>query len=74
MQGIGFACASTFAAHGANVVVVDRDADAAKRSAHAIADVGGSALAVVADMLDENAVAAAVDVRTTSAPPSWAGW
>jgi NAD(P)-dependent dehydrogenase (short-subunit alcohol dehydrogenase family) len=62
VQGIGFACASTFAAHGANVVVVDRDSAAAERSANAIGEAGGSALAVVADMLDESAVAAAVDV------------
>ena len=61
VQGIGFACAATFAAHGADVVVVDRDGDAARRTAGAITDAGGSALAVVADMLDEAAVAAAVE-------------
>jgi NAD(P)-dependent dehydrogenase (short-subunit alcohol dehydrogenase family) len=55
--GIGFACASTFAAHGANVVVVDRDAGAAQRAAAAI---GGNSLAIVADMLDEAQVARAV--------------
>lgn len=58
--GIGFACASTFAAHGANVVVVDRDAHAARRGADAIAAAGGRALAVVADMLDETEVVSAV--------------
>jgi NAD(P)-dependent dehydrogenase (short-subunit alcohol dehydrogenase family) len=61
VRGIGLACAVTFAAHGANVVVVDRDADAAGRSAQAITSAGGSALALVADMLDEPAVIAAVD-------------
>ena len=60
--GIGFACASTFAAHGANVVVVDRDGEAAQRTADAIAAVGGSSLAVVADMLDESQVVSAVGV------------
>ena len=59
--GIGFACASTFAAQGANVVVVDRDADAARRAADAIAAAGGRALAVVADMLDEPQVVRAVE-------------
>ena len=37
--GIGFATASTFAAHGAAVVVVDRDADAA--GTHGRRDRGG---------------------------------
>lgn len=60
--GIGFACAFTFAAHGANVAVVDRDGEAAQRSVDAIAAVGGRALAVVADMLDEAQVADAVGV------------
>jgi NAD(P)-dependent dehydrogenase (short-subunit alcohol dehydrogenase family) len=58
--GIGFACASTFAAHGANVVIVDRDAGSAARAADAIATAGGRSLAVTADMLDEVEVGAAV--------------
>ena len=49
MVGIGFASATTFARHGATVVVVDRDAEAAQRTVDAIAAVGGRALAVVAD-------------------------
>jgi NAD(P)-dependent dehydrogenase (short-subunit alcohol dehydrogenase family) len=59
--GIGFACASTFAAHGANVVVVDRDGDAARRAADAIVAAGGESLAAVADMLDEAQVTSAVE-------------
>lgn len=59
--GIGYACAFTFAAHGADVVIVDRDPTAAAAGAEAIADAGGSVIAVVADMLDESAVADAVD-------------
>ena len=39
--GIGIACATTFALHGANVVVVDRDASAARRSAEVITAAGG---------------------------------
>jgi NAD(P)-dependent dehydrogenase (short-subunit alcohol dehydrogenase family) len=58
--GIGSACASTFAAHGANVVVVDRDGDAARRAAAAIVAAGGESLAAVADMHDEAQVTRAV--------------
>jgi NAD(P)-dependent dehydrogenase (short-subunit alcohol dehydrogenase family) len=47
------------------VVVVDRDADAARRTAEAITAAGGRALALVADMLDEPAVIAAVDATLT---------
>ena len=60
--GIGFACAFTFAAHGASVVVVDRSAEAAQRTADGIAAVGGRSVAVVADMLDETQVMSAVGV------------
>jgi NAD(P)-dependent dehydrogenase (short-subunit alcohol dehydrogenase family) len=58
--GIGFACAATFAAHGASVVVVDRDAGAAGRAAAAIDAAGGRALSAVADMRDEAEVGRAV--------------
>ena len=60
--GIGFACAATFARHGANVVVVDRDANAAQRSSEVITAAVGQSLPVVADMLDEAQVMTAVDV------------
>ena len=60
-QGIGFACATAFAAEGAAVVVVDRDGAAAERAATAITGSGGRALAVVADMLVEAEVVAAVE-------------
>jgi NAD(P)-dependent dehydrogenase (short-subunit alcohol dehydrogenase family) len=58
--GIGFACARTFAAHGANVAIVDRDAEAAERTAAAITATGARALVLVADMLDETQVVDAV--------------
>jgi NAD(P)-dependent dehydrogenase (short-subunit alcohol dehydrogenase family) len=58
--GIGYACAFTFAAHGADVVIVDRDPQAAASSAESILAAGGSAVALTADMLDESAVDSAV--------------
>ena len=60
VQAIGFTCAATFAGEGANIVVVDRDGDAARRASEAIADAGGRAIPVVADMLVEEQAAAAV--------------
>ena len=61
VRGIGFACGTTFAAEGANVVVVDRDRDAAERASQAINESGGRSIAVVADMLAEELVTAAVE-------------
>jgi 3-hydroxybutyrate dehydrogenase len=64
-SGIGKACAVRLAADGADVVVVDRDAEAAKAVA---AEVGGAALAV--DLSDLDAVDAldlAVDVLVNNA-------
>lgn len=62
VQGIGFACAATFAREGASVVVVDRDSDAARRASDAINERGGRSIPVVADMLVEDQVMAAVEV------------
>ena len=59
--GIGFACAATFAAHGANVVVVDRDPRAAQQGVDAIVAAGGQSMPVVADLLDEAQVLAAAE-------------
>jgi 3-hydroxybutyrate dehydrogenase len=64
-SGIGKACAVRLAGDGADVVVVDRDADAAKAVA---AEVGGTAVAV--DLSDLDAVDAldlAVDVLVNNA-------
>lgn len=61
VQAIGFTCAATFAGEGANVVVVDRDEDAAERAAAAIASTGGRSIPIVADMLVEEQAAAAVE-------------
>ena len=55
--GIGAATARLFAQHGARVVIADIDAERARRTAEEITASGGSALAVVADVRDEDEVA-----------------
>ena len=59
-NGIGRATAMAFAAHGASVVVVDRDGAGAKAAAGAIEQKGGKALAVTADVTKSADVAAYV--------------
>lgn len=59
-SGIGRASARLFAAQGAAVAVVDLEEDAAKDTADAISQVGGRAIAVVANVTDAEAVEAAV--------------
>jgi len=59
-SGIGQACAIDLSAHGANVVVVDRDFDHARHVASVISNSGGNALALVADVTDDASVAMAV--------------
>ena len=56
--GIGAATARLFAQHGARVVIADIDAERARRTAEEITASGGSALAVGADVRDEDRVAA----------------
>ncbi len=59
-QGIGRAVAELFAAEGASVGVCGLEADAVAATVRAIGEVGGSALEVVADLTDEDAVESAV--------------
>jgi 2-dehydro-3-deoxy-L-rhamnonate dehydrogenase (NAD+) len=59
-SGIGEACAKRIAAGGARVAVVDRNKAAAERVAEEIASSGGEALAVVADVAEEDSVAAMI--------------
>jgi len=59
--GIGQAIAQLFARAGARVVVADVNGDAAENTAHAIRSAGGHALAVMADVSQEAAVAALMD-------------
>lgn len=55
-RGIGAAAAKLFAAHGAQVVVSDIDAEPAQETAAAIRSAGGAALAVPADVTDSGGV------------------
>lgn len=59
--GIGRAIARLCAREGAAVVVLDRDRDAAERSAAEIRAAGSLAIAVHADASDDDALGAAVD-------------
>jgi len=59
--GIGSAIAMRFAKEGASVVVVDRDRDGAHAEAEALRGLGLRALAMGADVTDEDAVAAVMD-------------
>jgi NAD(P)-dependent dehydrogenase (short-subunit alcohol dehydrogenase family) len=59
-SGIGRESALLFAAEGASVAVVDRDAAAARRTAEAIAAAGGRSLALAADVSRAPEVEAAV--------------
>lgn len=59
--GVGYAICRVFAAHGARVAVLDRDLAAAQRTVDAIEADGGTAVAVVADLLDDEACRRAVE-------------
>lgn len=65
-NGIGRAAAQGFAAHGAKVVVVDRDGAGAKGTAGAIEQKGGKAIAVTADVTKGADVAAYVKAAIDS--------
>jgi NAD(P)-dependent dehydrogenase (short-subunit alcohol dehydrogenase family) len=59
--GVGYAISRVFAAHGARVAVLDRDAAAAQRTVDRITDDGGKAVPIVADVLDDAACKRAID-------------
>jgi NAD(P)-dependent dehydrogenase (short-subunit alcohol dehydrogenase family) len=60
-SGMGLATARAFAAAGAAVVLVDRQAAAVRSAANALAEAGHKALAIVCDVTDEGQAAAAVE-------------
>ncbi|MGU3293177.1 glucose 1-dehydrogenase [Williamsia sp. M5A3_1d] len=59
-KGVGFATAAAFAAHGAAVVLADRDADALDDSVGTLRADGHQVLGVTCDVADEDSVAALV--------------
>jgi NADPH:quinone reductase-like Zn-dependent oxidoreductase len=59
--GIGRAAALVFAREGANVVVTDIDAEAARRTAETIRQGGQDAIAIAADVTSREAINAAID-------------
>jgi 3-oxoacyl-[acyl-carrier protein] reductase len=66
--GIGAAVAVRLAAEGATVAVVDRDGEAARRVADQIAEQGGTAISVAADVTDTGDVAIAVEQAAKLGP------
>lgn len=58
--GIGHAASLAFGAAGARVAVIDSDTSRARRTASAVGDAGGEALAITADITDDGQVAAAM--------------
>jgi 3-oxoacyl-[acyl-carrier protein] reductase len=63
--GIGAAVARRLASEGAAVAVADRDAEAADAVAREIADAGGTAVGVAADVSQRDQVRAAVEAAMT---------
>jgi NAD(P)-dependent dehydrogenase (short-subunit alcohol dehydrogenase family) len=61
LAGTGAAMAILFAIEGAQVAVLDRDADRAAHTLRAVEDQGGKAIAVTADITDPAQCRAAVD-------------
>ena len=59
-SGIGRACAHRLASEGATVVILDRDGDAANRTAESIAEQSGRAVGLRADVAVDGEVVAAV--------------
>jgi NAD(P)-dependent dehydrogenase (short-subunit alcohol dehydrogenase family) len=57
---VGSAIARTFARHGASVAVLDRDRQAAERTVSQIERAGGRAVAVLADVFNDEECARAV--------------
>ena len=68
-KGIGHATALRFAREGARVGVLDLDRDSASGTAREIADAGGDALVLVADVSSESEIEGAV----ASAVEGWGG-
>ncbi len=68
--GIGGAASRLFAAEGAKVAIIDRNADAAAETAATIRAAGGVAQHFVADVAEETQVIAAVSAATVALGPA----
>lgn len=68
--GMGGAASKLFAAEGARVAIVDRNAETSARTVSEIRDAGGDALHFVADVSDEAQVDAAVKGATAAFGPA----
>ncbi len=68
-RGIGAAIARRLAADGMAVAAVDLDSTGTARTANAIREAGGRAIAVTADVADEQAAAAAVEQTNNELGP-----
>jgi len=64
-SGIGLETAGILARSGASVVLADRFGERAERGAQAIRDAGGAAIAVAADVSDEDQVRGMIDAAVT---------
>jgi NAD(P)-dependent dehydrogenase (short-subunit alcohol dehydrogenase family) len=64
-SGLGASIASELASHGAHVVVLDPDADAAREIVEQIKRNDGSAEAVIADVRDADRLASTVDLASS---------
>ena len=72
-SGIGAATARQLAALGASVALVARRRDRLEALATEIAEAGGSALAIEADITDRAQAQAAVD-QTVERSANWTSW
>jgi NAD(P)-dependent dehydrogenase (short-subunit alcohol dehydrogenase family) len=61
IAGVGVATAKLFASHGAKVLIVDMNEDAAKTTQAAITEAGGTASYFIADVVQESGCKALVD-------------
>jgi NAD(P)-dependent dehydrogenase (short-subunit alcohol dehydrogenase family) len=68
--GMGGAASKLFAAEGARVAIVDRNAEAAAHTVSEIRDSGGEALHFVADVSDEGQVQSAVTAAAAALGPA----
>ncbi|MFC6616362.1 SDR family oxidoreductase [Deinococcus radiophilus] len=68
-SGIGLGVAQSFAAHGARVTLLGRNAEKAEAAAQTVRDLGGEALAVTADVRDVDALGQAVEQAASQFGP-----